>query len=155
VNDDLGMLRIAGVSHYQEALERCAPGQAVRLVHEPDNPHDPMALRVISLLGETIGYVPKGSWVHNVIHQRGRGVTAVIASMGYSRACLMGATLSAVVCDDEPAIRSYYPDREAPEPPKGGFRYWVRSPSDVAQLVAARTQRASPTPIQHPPYPQR
>jgi len=138
VDDDITFLRVVGVSHYQAAIERCAPGQAVRFVHEPDNPYDEMALRVVSLSSETIGYVPRLSWLHRLIHEKGRGVSAVIDSIGYSRACLLGVSLTIAICDDEPAVESYYPDRPAPTPPAGGFRYWVKSPSDVARLLAER-----------------
>jgi hypothetical protein len=138
VDDDLDFLRVVGVSHYQDAVSRCSPGEAARFVHEPDNPHDPMALRVVSLLGETIGYAPRKSWVHHTIHQQGRGVSAIIHSVGYSRNCLLGVLLSMAVCDDEIERASYHPDRPPPEPPRGGFRYWVNTPADVARLVAAR-----------------
>lgn len=138
MDDDFTFLRVVGVSFYQPAIERCAPGQAVRFVHEPDNPHDEMAIRVVSILDETIGYVPRSSWVHRMVHEKGRGVSAVIESIGYSRACLLGVSLTIAVCDDEPIVRSYYPDRPPPQPPKGGFRYWVSSPSDVARLLGAR-----------------
>ncbi len=131
-------LRLVGVSHYQDALERCSAGEPVRFVHEPDNPHDETAIRVESMRRETIGYAPRASWLHRLIHERGRGVSGVIDSIGYSRACLLGVRISVVVCDDEPAVRSYFPDRVAPEPPVGGFRYWIRTPADVAQLLAAR-----------------
>jgi len=136
MDDDLGFTRVAGVSFYQSALERCAAGQAVSLVHEPDNPHDPMAIRVVSILGETIGYVPRRSWIHHEIHERGRGIAAVIASIGYSRACLLGATISASVTDDRPAIRSYHAGAPVPESPAGGFRYWVRGPNGGARRAA-------------------
>jgi hypothetical protein len=140
MDDDVGLFTVAGVSFYQDAVERCSPGEAVRFIHEPDNPHDPMAIRVMSLRGETIGYVPRKAWVHHTVHQLGRGVSGVIASMGYSRNCLLGMTISAAICDDEPAVASYYPDRPAPEPPRGGFRYWISTPADVARLVEARRQ---------------
>lgn len=138
MDDDVDFVRVAGVSFYQEAVERCSPGEAVRFVHEPDNPHDVMAIRVVSLVGETVGYVPRRSWLHRAVHERGRGVSAVVASVGYSRNCLLGMTLSVAICDDSIAIASYYPDRPSPEPPPGGFRYWVKSPDDVARLLAAR-----------------
>lgn len=140
VDEDVTFLRVVGVSFYQDAVARCSPGEAVRFVHEPDNPHDETALRVVSLLGETIGYVPRKSWVHQMVHERGRGVSASIDSIGYSRACLLGVSLSVAICDDEPAVQSYYPERPPPSPPPGGFRYWVSSPADVARLVKARTQ---------------
>lgn len=138
MDDELGYLRVTGVSHYQDALARCSPGEAVKLVHEPDNPFDRMALRVVSVLSETIGYLPRNSWVHEMVHERGRGVSATISSIGYGRACLLGATLSMAICDDDPARASYYPAQPVPEPPKGGFRYWVRSPADAARLSASR-----------------
>lgn len=138
MSDDIGLIRVAGVSHYQAALGRCAPGQPVRFVHEPDNPHDETALRVVSLLGETIGYLPRGSWLHQAIHERGRGASAVIDSIGLSRNCILGARLSAVLSDDDPAVQSYHPGAPPPEPPSGGFRYWIKTPSDVARLLEAR-----------------
>ncbi|RYY06064.1 MAG: hypothetical protein EON55_24280, partial [Alphaproteobacteria bacterium] len=103
IDEDIDFLRVVGVSHHQEAVSRCSAGEAVRFIHEPDNPHDHMALRVVSLLGETIGYAPRKSWVHHVIHQQGRGVSAVIHSVGYSRNCLLGVLLSMAICDDEVA----------------------------------------------------
>lgn len=138
MDGDVGTFRLAGVSFYQRALARCSPGQPIRLIHEPDNPYDPMALRVVSVLGETIGYVPKRSWVHYAVHQLGRGVAGTINSLGEGRACLLGATIGAVVCDDEPSVQSYYPDQLAPEPPVGGFRYWVKSPGGGAQRAAVQ-----------------
>lgn len=138
MDDDVDYLRVVGVSFYQDAIARCEPGQPVRFVHEPDNPHDAMALRIVSRLGETIGYAPRKSWIHHTIHQQGRGVSAVIHSIGYSRARLLGVMLSMAICDDEVERASYYPDRPAPETPSGGFRYWVNSPTDVARLVAAQ-----------------
>ncbi|WP_347091695.1 HIRAN domain-containing protein [Sphingomonas parapaucimobilis] len=138
LDDDVDFLRVVGVSHYQDAVSRCSPGEAVRFVHEPDNPHDETALRVVSLLGETIGYAPRNSWVHYMIHQSGRGVSAVVHSVGYSRSCLLGVLLSMAVCDDEIERASYYPGRPIPEPPPGGFRYWISTPGDVERRVAGR-----------------
>lgn len=128
--------QLVGVSFYQEAIERCAPGEPVRIIHEPDNPHDPMALKVNSASGETIGYLPRKSPVHVAILQHGRGVSAVIDSIGMSRACLVGVRLSLALCDDLLTVESHYPDQPTPEPPKDGYRYWVRPPKGVAQPVA-------------------
>lgn len=138
MDDGVAYLRVAGVSFYQDQVARCCAGEPVRFVHEPDNPHDETALRVVSSAGETVGYVPRASWLHRVIHEAGRGVAAVVHSIGYSRSCLLGLTLSVTICDDEVARASYFPGQPAPEPPKGGFRYWIRTPSDAARLVAAR-----------------
>ncbi|MBW6524452.1 HIRAN domain-containing protein [Sphingomonas sp. RHCKR47] len=134
MHDELEYLRVVGVSFYQEAVARCSVGEAVRFVHEPDNPHDAMALRVVSLLGETIGYAPKRSWVHRVIHQQGRGVSAVVHSVGYSRSCILGVMLSMAVCDDDVQRASYYPGQACPEPPPGGFRYWISNPAAAGPI---------------------
>lgn len=136
VSDDLLYQHLVGVSFYQDALSRCEPGQAVDIIHEPDNPHDPMALRVASITGETIGYLPRRSPVHVATLQHGRGIAAVIDSIGMSRACLLGARLSLALCGGHVAVRSYFADRAPPDPPKGGFRYWVKPPSGAAPLAA-------------------
>jgi hypothetical protein len=154
VDDEIAYVRVAGVSFYQPALANCSTGEAVRFVHEPDNPHDEMALRVVSMIGETVGYVPRASWLHRMIHERGRGVSATIASVGLGRSCLLGATLAVAICDDEVTVASYYPDRPSPDPPKGGFRYWVKNPSDVASLLEQRKRSALPTPVRRQEYPQ-
>lgn len=152
MDDGLFYQRIAGVSHYQAALADCRPGQAVRLVHEPDNPHDPMALKIETLDGKALGYAPKRSGLHVAILELGRGASLTIASIGYSRACLLGATVSIALCDDEILVRSYYPDLPPPEPPRGGFRYWVSTPAAVVRLLRERRGSGSPTLAQHPRY---
>lgn len=128
MDGELVFTRVAGVSHYQDALSRCVPGEPVRFVHEPDNPYDQMAIRIETVLGETIGYVPRASPIHRLVHERGRGIAGVIDSVGLSRACLLGARVSMSITDDPVRPASYYPDRPAPEEPQGGFRYWVREP---------------------------
>ena len=138
MDEDIGLTRIAGVSFYQEAVERCSAGEPVRFVHEPDNPHDHMAIRVVSQIGETIGYLPRDSQLHRAVHEYGRGLSAAIASVGYSRACLLGVTLSVAMSDDRPDVSSYHPDQPPPVPPLGGFRYWIKTPDDVARVLAER-----------------
>lgn len=152
MDDGIFYQRIAGVSHYQQALAECRPGQAVRLVHEPDNPHDPMALKIETMDGKALGYAPRRSGLHVAILETGRGACLTIASIGYSRACLLGATVSITLCDDEVLVRSYYPNLPPPEPPRGGFRYWVSSPAAVVRLLKERTGSVSPTRAQHPRY---
>ncbi|PZQ21267.1 MAG: hypothetical protein DI569_12630 [Sphingopyxis macrogoltabida] len=123
--DEIFFLRLAGVSHHQQALADTCIGEAVRFFHEPDNPYDCMAIRVENSGGQTLGYVPRNNWLRTVVHEKGRGVAGVIDSIGMSRACLLGATISVSICADRVKVVSYYPDRAPPKPPKGGFRYWV------------------------------
>lgn len=72
---------LAGESHYQDAIARCAPGQGVALIPEPDNPADPRAIMVWSEEGEQIGYVPGDCWVTDALLDEGDKLHAVIASM--------------------------------------------------------------------------
>ena len=53
--------RIAGVTFEgrQDAVSSLLPGEGVRLVREPDNPADPAAVRVETLAGARLGYVPR------------------------------------------------------------------------------------------------
>jgi hypothetical protein len=53
--------KIAGAHYREEALQSdaFAPGSRLTLVPEPDNPHDPQAIRVLGATGtEHVGYVP-------------------------------------------------------------------------------------------------
>lgn len=139
--DGLYHLRIAGVSHYQDALAGCSEGESVRICHEPDNPHDDLALRVESRWGERIGYVPRANWLRRAIFQDGRGVAATIAGLGQSAAGFYGAVISIAITDDEVALRSYFPDRDPPDPPPGGFRAWIEPVNDLSasgQIAAAQ-----------------
>lgn len=56
---DSYVVRLAGASFYQEAIGYIEVGQKCELVPEPDNPHDPKALKVVCG-GNPIGYIPKG-----------------------------------------------------------------------------------------------
>jgi hypothetical protein len=57
---DFSVFPVAGFSYYDgpALLEQLRPGQPVVLVREPDNPHDPRAIR-IEALGRRVGYVPR------------------------------------------------------------------------------------------------
>jgi len=50
----------AGTSYCDPAAaSSVSPGDALRLVREPDNPHDALAVRIDDAAGEKIGYVPR------------------------------------------------------------------------------------------------
>lgn len=155
MDDGVLYQRVAGVSFYQSALEACRPGQPVRFIHEPDNPHDAMAVKVVTDDGQTLGYIPRTSPLRVAIHERGIGISGAVFSVGYGRACLLGVTLSIAMSDDLPAVASYYPDQPAPEPPSGGFRYWVSDSAGVERILRLRRGSGSPTRAQRPRYPQR
>jgi hypothetical protein len=57
--------KVVGVSYEnkdgtsrQSIIERCRPGEILRLVREPDNPHDTNAVKVLRQNGEQLGYLP-------------------------------------------------------------------------------------------------
>jgi hypothetical protein len=56
----VGRYYVAGFQYYRgpELIGRIQPGEAVRLAAEPENPHDPMAVRV-DHGGEKLGYIPR------------------------------------------------------------------------------------------------
>ena len=56
----LQRLPLAGFRHHhgQRLWSRLRPGQALTLVREPDNPHDPKAVR-IDWRGHKLGYLPR------------------------------------------------------------------------------------------------
>jgi hypothetical protein len=61
---------VAGESHYQNALASCIEGEPVELVREPDNRHDPEAIRIDRVTGETIGYLPRDTRLHDEFPDR-------------------------------------------------------------------------------------
>lgn len=52
-------------SSRQEELRRCRPGESVDLVREPDNPHDPLAVAIVSARGIRVGYLRRqyAQWI--------------------------------------------------------------------------------------------
>lgn len=72
---------IVGESNYQDAIKRCKVGEEVEVVREPTNPHDNLALAVLSERGEVIGYIPRKSWLRKAIHKEGRNCVAHIISI--------------------------------------------------------------------------
>jgi hypothetical protein len=43
----------------QEAVKQLRPGQALAFVKDPTNPYDPLAVRIETLAGTHLGYVPR------------------------------------------------------------------------------------------------
>jgi hypothetical protein len=44
-------------SSRQTVISKCVPGEELNLVPEPDNPHDPNAVKVCRMNGEKLGYL--------------------------------------------------------------------------------------------------
>ncbi len=63
----------------QEELARCAPGDWLMLVREPDNPHDHMAVAIVTDRGVKVGYLgrERAQWIGSKI-DRGYDVRAIV-----------------------------------------------------------------------------
>jgi hypothetical protein len=59
--EGLLVANVAGAVHRPDALasDGAAPGRRLRLRPEPENPHDPDAVAVLTEEGLTLGYVPR------------------------------------------------------------------------------------------------
>lgn len=71
-------LRLVGEQFHSAEIARCREGDAVRVVHEIGNPHDPRALAVVTSRNAIIGYIPRDDWLHRELIDEGKGHAAVI-----------------------------------------------------------------------------
>ena len=112
-------LGIVGESNYQSEIRRCRRGQGVEIIHEADNPYDELALAVVTTDGATIGYVPRGSWLRDAVHDEGKGCDAKIKSINTAGDGLLGVVLQVSLnLDGVRARRFHRPRRQQSAPPK-------------------------------------
>lgn len=80
----------------QAELAICRPGEQVRLVREPKNPHDPRAVAILSARGIRVGYLKRDRaiWIGSKI-DRGYDVRAIVERI--KGAALPGSTLGLVM----------------------------------------------------------
>lgn len=80
----------------QAELALCSPGEEVLLVREPENPHDRMAVAVVSCRGVKVGYLKRDRavWIGSKI-DRGYDVRAIVERVKGSH--LPDATLGLVM----------------------------------------------------------
>lgn len=80
----------------QEELARCGPGDWLQLVREPENPHDPLAVAIVTTRGIRVGYLrrDRAMWIGSKI-DRGYDVRAIVERIKGAR--LDGATLGLVM----------------------------------------------------------
>src|SRR3546814_19312168 len=66
-------------SSRQDELRRCRTGEEAHLVREPDNPHDPLAVAIVSARGVRVGYLRRqyAQWIAPKIDD-GRAFPAAI-----------------------------------------------------------------------------
>lgn len=71
-------VRLVGEQYYDDACASVNIGDRVDVFRETHNPHDKNAVVVKNMAGQTIGYIPRESFVQRVIHDDGRSVYAEI-----------------------------------------------------------------------------
>lgn len=100
---------LVGEQHYQAAIKRLREGAEVEIVHEPDNPYDDQALAVRTIADETIGYIPKGSFVRDIVHGQGSGCRATVLGVEKDERgkSFLHVTISAEKCVEPVEQRAY------------------------------------------------
>jgi hypothetical protein len=71
-------VRLVGEQHYRDACGACKIGDTIFIFRETHNPHDKKAIVAKNEMGQTIGYVPRESFVQGVIHDQLQSVYAEI-----------------------------------------------------------------------------
>lgn len=116
----------------QAELALCCPGEEVRLVREPNNPHDAMAVAVFSCRGVKVGYLKRDRavWIGSKI-DRGYDVRAIVERV--KGAHLPNAQLGLVMRVN---MEGDDPDLVISRPPAGATRRSALAPQAGHQPAA-------------------
>lgn len=97
-------------SSRQLELAECRPGDPLTLVREPKNPHDPLAVAILSVSGTRVGYLKRdrAAWIAPKI-DRGYAVRAIVERVKGRH--LEGATLGLVLRLNMEGEEPELPDR--------------------------------------------
>lgn len=99
---------LVGERSYQPQIVAIGEGEAVVLYSEPDNPHDDRAIAA-SCHGDTIGYVPRDSWLTDALIDEGQGCIAKVSRLTRGPKGLMGVTLEVRLEGDPIDERAFAP----------------------------------------------
>jgi hypothetical protein len=122
--------RIAGVSFLVEAVQHVKQGDAVALVKEPSNEYDSNAVKVVSLSGKLLGYVPRGVNEKFTLHH----VFGRVAYVGRDESkldSLIGIKVSSYPLLMSPCVSPVPAQREAMLKEDLGPDVWSRLCSDA------------------------
>ena len=104
-------LGLVGESNYQAAIRRCNIGERVYIAEEVNNPYDSGALAVERDGGAVIGYIPRDSWLREVIEQ-GQSTQLTIKSIAGESSDFLGVVVDVVVGHgSSPRLREYKPKK--------------------------------------------
>jgi hypothetical protein len=149
--------RNADGSDRQRIIPRCRVGELLVLKHEPDNPHDINAIRVLRQSGEQIGYLER-ELAGQVVSREAKGEQyhAAIAGIGRARAGVgpWGVALLIIVdgagAATDATLRRYAREvledeghfeqehrRAEPAQTTGGWEWWMLPAAVVVAAVGA------------------
>lgn len=83
---------LVGEKSYQAQIAAVGEGEAVVLMHEPDNPYDERAIAA-TCHGDTIGYLPRDSWLADALLDEEKGCSATIKRLRRGGEGIAGVTL--------------------------------------------------------------
>jgi hypothetical protein len=105
-------VHLVGESNYQDAIDGLWEGQTIRLVPEPKNKYDKRAIKVTNLIGETVGYIERDSWVTSaILDQKVDAFARVKHIIGGGRGQMKGVVINLWTADDAEAARRLPPVR--------------------------------------------
>lgn len=83
---------LVGEKSYQAQIAAIGEGEAVVLVHEPDNPYDERAIAA-TCHGDTIGYLPRDCWLTAALLDEVKGCSAKVKRLPRGAEGITGVTL--------------------------------------------------------------
>lgn len=84
---------LVGVSFCADEVSRLIASQPLQIIPEPHNPFDPNALRVVTLQGLAVGYVPKTLAAALSSAHPGQAFRAHVTQLRYHDGAVVGADI--------------------------------------------------------------
>jgi hypothetical protein len=108
-------VKLVDTQFYQRAVGPSKAGEAVDIFLEPDNPDDPQALVVKSRSRppRTLGYIPRNSPVHAIVHDEGMGLAGTIEDVPMGSGGFFEVRLLLSATPEPPGATAWEPDDAA------------------------------------------
>lgn len=100
-------IALAGCGMYQDAIAAIGVGEVARFFHEADNPYDDRAIAAVCH-GDTIGYVPRGSWLTRALLKEEKPVSARVTRVAPGREGVRFVTLTIELDVGDPVEQRAY-----------------------------------------------
>lgn len=101
-------VHLVGESNFQAAIRGISAGTPVKLTPEPENPHDPRAIKAVVRGTDTIGYVERDSWLARAMLDDGTKVASRVHEIigGKADKPSLGVVLEVLTAEDAEAALS-------------------------------------------------